>query len=529
MRTENSIMIKNNAKAGIQADPCGLNVMEKAVLSLSSFVVMLFVTCSSPLYSFNYWDDANVYLTLGRGILHGLVPYKDLYEQKGPLLYMVHAAAALISQESFFGVWILEVGMAVLFSFFAWKTVKLCISPPVQAVFLMPAACSAVYTIGMMNFGDSAEELCFPILTVIVYLVLRDSVKEDDRLPSLKNAFVIGLLTAMLFWIKYTFLGPIIGICILMIIWTIRPRAWKKLLGDIGLFLTGFIVLSLPILLYFAVNGAISDLFTGYFYNNIFFYANKQVYDLPVIYVPVIGKVVTTSINLYKTCLLFPKYLIFILISILGVFCIDKKVRIRATAVFFVTLPIAWITLLSRQWVLPYYAYITAYLAPFAVIALTFLLRFITKRLKSDDMRLSIIIVAISVAVLTFNIITCKNLYMMRYSKADYPQYRFAEIIKETPDANVLTYDVMDRGFYLAAGILPKTQYYCFLNIEYDWPVLLEEQDRLIAQQTFDYIVTYENSYEWDGYEIVAETDFTSVNIAGRKVLKHYCLYKKIS
>lgn len=529
MRTEDSIKIKKNAKAGLRSDPCRLNVMEKAVLSLSSFVVMLCVTCSSPLYSFNFWDDANVYLTLGRGILRGLVPYKDLYEQKGPLLYMVHAAAALISQDSFFGVWLIEIGMAVLFSIFAWKTVKLCIDPPVQAVFLMPAVCSAVYTIGMMDFGDSAEELCFPLLTVIVYLVLRDSAEEADRVPSLKSAFIIGLLTAMLFWVKYTFLGPVLGICILMIIWTVKPRAWEKLLCDIGLFLAGFITLSLPILLYFAANGALGDLFTGYFYNNIFFYADKHIYDYPLIYVPVIGKAVMAAINLYKTCVLFPRYLIFIIVSILGVFCVRKKVRTRAASIFFVTLPIAWITLLSRQWVLPYYAYITAYLAPFAVIALTFLMNLITKRLKSDDMRLSIIVVAVSTAALAFNIITCKNTYMMRYKKADYPQYRFAEIIKETPDANVLTYDVMDRGFYLASGILPKTRYYCFLNIEDDWSVILEEQGRLIGEQTFDYIVTSDNSYKWNGYEIIDEVDFVYVNIAGSKIQQHYCLYKKIS
>ena len=123
-----------------------------------------------------------------------------------------------------------------------------------------------------MDFGDSAEELCFPLLIIIVYLVLRDSVIEPERLPSVKSAFIIGILTAALFWIKYSFLGPVIGICILMVIWTIRPRAWKRLFADIGMFLAGFILLTLPIIIYLAVNGALDDMFAGYFYNNIVFY-----------------------------------------------------------------------------------------------------------------------------------------------------------------------------------------------------------------------------------------------------------------
>ena len=229
-----------------------LTAFEKIYLSVSSLVVMIFVTCSSPLYSFNPWNDANIYMTLGRGILHGMAPYKDMYEQKGPLLFLIHAAAALISERSFLGVWFIEIGMAVLFSIFAWKTVKLLSAPVKYAVLLMPAVTALTYTIGMMDYGDSAEELCFPLLTVIVYLVLRDSISEPSRLPSCKSAFVIGLLTSVLFWIKYTFLGPVIGICILMIIWTIRPRAWKRLFADIGMFLAGFALLSLPILIYLA-------------------------------------------------------------------------------------------------------------------------------------------------------------------------------------------------------------------------------------------------------------------------------------
>ena len=72
-----------------------------------AFVTLLICTKSSPLYPLNDWVDANTYLTIGRGMLQGKVPYRDLYEQKGPLLYMLHAGAACISDDSFFGVYIL--------------------------------------------------------------------------------------------------------------------------------------------------------------------------------------------------------------------------------------------------------------------------------------------------------------------------------------------------------------------------------------------------------------------------------------
>ena len=74
---------------------------ELAILIISATVTITVVSACSPLFPFNPWDDANCFFTLGRGIIHGLVPYRDLYEQKGPLLYFIYALAALISEKSF--------------------------------------------------------------------------------------------------------------------------------------------------------------------------------------------------------------------------------------------------------------------------------------------------------------------------------------------------------------------------------------------------------------------------------------------
>ena len=527
MRTEEKLNIKKSATPAVAAAPDKLTPVEIIILAASSFLTMLFVTCCSPLYSFNYWDDANVYLTLGRGILNGLAPYKDLYEQKGPLLYLVHAVAALISQDSFIGVWFIEIAMSIVFAVFAWKTVKICTTPPKQAIVLMPMLISSVYTIGMMNFGDSSEELSFPLLVIIFYLVLRDSVSEPDRLPSRKSAFIIGLLTSALFWVKYTFLGPVIGLCILMVIWAVKPRAWKKLGADIGLFLAGFAVLSLPIVIYLAATGSLDDMFTAYIYNNVVYYLDQDLYDFAILRIPVIGKLFLPCLNMYGICLLFPKYPLFLILCTIGTFCCDKKVRSRAIQIFFVTFTIAIFTLLPRQQVMPYYAYITVYVAPLAAITGSFVISLLERRLKINDTLLMILVASLSVTMLAFNIVTNKNLYMMKYQKSDYPQYKFAETIKETPDPNILTYDVMDRGFYLAAGTLPKTQYYCYLTIEETWPVILEDQHRRIENHEFDYIITYDNKYEWDGYEIVDSVDLVYTNISGNKVRAMYFLYKK--
>ena len=73
-------------------------------------VLMLGIcTKSSPLYPMNDWVDVHCFFTVGRGIRHGMIPYLDLYEQKGPLIYFLYALAALISDNSFLGVFLIVV------------------------------------------------------------------------------------------------------------------------------------------------------------------------------------------------------------------------------------------------------------------------------------------------------------------------------------------------------------------------------------------------------------------------------------
>ena len=64
-----------------------------------SFSMLLFTSKNSFLYTFNDWCDANAFFTVGKSIIHGLVPYKDLFEQKGPLLYFIYSFGYLISQK----------------------------------------------------------------------------------------------------------------------------------------------------------------------------------------------------------------------------------------------------------------------------------------------------------------------------------------------------------------------------------------------------------------------------------------------
>ena len=72
------------------------------VLAAAALAMVALCSMSSPLYPINIWGDANCLMTVGRAMKAGAVVYRDIYEQKGPTLYLAHMLAACISDSSFF-------------------------------------------------------------------------------------------------------------------------------------------------------------------------------------------------------------------------------------------------------------------------------------------------------------------------------------------------------------------------------------------------------------------------------------------
>ena len=96
-----------------------------AVCAMLAALILLLTSQSSPLYPINLWGDANCLFTVGRVMKDGGVLYRDIYEQKGPLLYLIHALAACLSDTSFWGVYIMEALAMTAALYAAYRLMRL--------------------------------------------------------------------------------------------------------------------------------------------------------------------------------------------------------------------------------------------------------------------------------------------------------------------------------------------------------------------------------------------------------------------
>ena len=174
------------------------------ILLLTALGMITICSRSSVLYPLNNWDDANCIFTVGKSMMNGLVPYRDLLEQKGPLMYFLYGLCWLVSHQSFLGVFLLEIIEAFFFLLFSYKTTFLIIKR--RVIILIPFI--ALFTYASRSFaqgGGSAEELCLPFLACSLWQII--GFETDKEKISKISLFILGFTAGCVFWIKFSLIG----------------------------------------------------------------------------------------------------------------------------------------------------------------------------------------------------------------------------------------------------------------------------------------------------------------------------------
>ncbi len=233
------------AKASVSSDT-KLTIPEHLIALVFAFLIITITSSSSPLIAVNQINDPNCLLTVGRGLIHGKIVYRDLIEQKGPILYLINAIGALITPYDFKGVWLMEVIACDIFIVTASKIQKLLSGKKdLITTILIGTLTFVVYSCRCFAYGNTAEEFSIPCIAIALYLCIR-CITEDKI--DFKSTVIVGICTAVIFWIKYTICGAIVGIALFILGYLIKRKDFKTLLRTILGVLTGFAIVSLPVI-----------------------------------------------------------------------------------------------------------------------------------------------------------------------------------------------------------------------------------------------------------------------------------------
>lgn len=241
---------------------------------LNAILFLTICSKSSFLYPFNNWDDPNCFFTVGKGMANGYVPYRDLFEQKGPLLYLLHAITYLISNRTFFGVFLFEILSFSVFLYFTYKIMALYVRK-IHVVWAFPLISFVVLSSYVFISGDSAEEFTMPLLAISLYYMLHYYKNiYPNKMPT-KELILNGFIAGLVLWIKYNLLGFWFGFALFLCISLLINKKIKDAFLTGVYFLLGMFIATVPWLIYFGINGALYDLFYVYFFVNISSYSSQ--------------------------------------------------------------------------------------------------------------------------------------------------------------------------------------------------------------------------------------------------------------
>lgn len=252
-----------------------------------SFLLMLLLTRSSFLYPYNNWDDSNSYFSMGKSMFHGILIYRDIFDQKGPYLYFLYGLCSLVSGTTFRGVFLMEILLGAADLLLIGRILKLFCRPQ-TAAFLSPILLACMCASKSFYWGGCAEEICLPFLLFPLYVLLRTLQHNRRTGFSPRDVFLSGLCCGFVFCVKFTLMGFFLGFALSVILTCRSFREFAKLAGW---FLLGTLLPFVPWMIYFGITGGLDDWYRVYIYTNVFLYsdfganshgasASQKIYDL---------------------------------------------------------------------------------------------------------------------------------------------------------------------------------------------------------------------------------------------------------
>ena len=206
--------------------------------------------------------DSGVFLYIGEQILNGEIPYRDVWDHKPPAIHYINALGLFVGKGSVWGVNLLEFGALYLAGILGYMLAK-------RALGVMPAIFGVVAWLVTLTLllggGNFTEEFALPCQFAALYLFWQ----AEQRRNYSWRGFLIGITAAISFLLKQNLIGIQLSIMIFLLLTRVPTRRWRDFFTNMMTISSGSASVIFIVGLYFARQGALSDLWDNAFAYNL--------------------------------------------------------------------------------------------------------------------------------------------------------------------------------------------------------------------------------------------------------------------
>lgn len=465
-----------------------------------SLTALYFCTESSPLYARNPWDDASIYFSMGKGIVQGYVPYQDMFDHKGPVVFFLFALGYLLTPGFFYGIYLLE---SLCFSgvlYFSFKIAGLYFEEGISEAL---AVISMIFFLdgSFLVYGGSCEEFTMVIYAAVLYQYL--SCFSGRKECTGRWMAVLGGLCGLSFWMKFT-----MTVCLLALTGILL---WQELLNrrhfvrKLAAFTGSGLAVSAAVIGYFIYSDAIGSLKRGYFTANLAYADIGGIGGTMIIF----GKNVMSAVTHN------PGITLVVVAGLAGFTVTSRYIE----GIFGrLGLLSAFSLLVGSTYVSHAYLYYYCLVAVFAILGIVTIADVLTSRINWLKLwRASASV--LTIPCLLFLLLANQNyrdaaLFSENFTLYDVCQKEM-ERVANGEEKTLLLYRNHWAQMMTFPGILPAERYYFAPNISENIPEINEEQDRYIHEGIADFVLVdtvecYPNIVEWGLYRYEQILDWQS-------------------
>ncbi len=424
----------------------------ESILLITAILLVTLFSCCSWIYPTNPWDDANVFMTIGKSMKHGMKLYLDVFDHKGTCLHLIHQLASYVSEYSFKGIYILEIVCLWGFLVCSYRIMRLFSENSITLPLTILAG-TLFITSDFFSYGDSVEEFSLPILSYSLYLILR--FLKTGRPPKAWHSILMGVGIGMIFWMKYTILVFYVGALMGLLCICYRNKQLSILYKILLQVFVGLLIVTAFIVAYHIYHGTLAEMYDAYFYANIFLYHDSNSNGEPA----------GVAFKLLKLALCV------VLVAPVALAKVRWEIKL--------TVALAYLSLLLSYTFMKAHIY---YFVPLFVFSPLIIYLFRNHKATWRTYLCFVLVATASISI-NFNIVTLLT------GKFPCTITEYAQIINSDTSSNkkVLTFSSHDTGIYVLTNQLPPNKHFYMPNIKI--PEIKVEQANTLAKGDIKYLI----------------------------------------
>ena len=432
-----------------------------ALFLFSALFVLVHSTSTSFLYPYPETGDSFVFQTIGKFWVDGVIPYRDLFDNKGPFLYAMNALGYWLT-DSRTGLLIVQIPIFYLLSVITFRFMRLGFNSKTSfgITLILLLGLSLGY-----NGGNNACEYGMPLLVLSSYLFYKwlQQPFESTKNHPLQYSFVYGFTIGICLLTRASNSLIIFILLAYVLFHELTHKQFRSLFQNLLTAAAGTLAICLPFVLYFYANDALDDLYYSVIACN-FNYLRTTGLMIPPMHLKRAAALLCAYVNL----------LTFLGLAVLQIFAYFRK-----HTILWLIISVVCIVFFLRTNCYPNYAHICF---PLAIIALLEVKRLFKEVYHKQYLkRLACSVAFIILAVNGFNGIYSATKNALHDSTPQKNLYTaYDSILKELPTdgySSFIGYDILPE-MYLRWNIRPCYRFFALQSFSRSYNPAIYKQTK---------------------------------------------------